>query len=367
MTHDFAPKLARVLTEYCRPVQPGDYVLVMASVAAEPLVEALWEQIVKKGGNPSLSLSFPSLGEIFMKHATEAQFDFIDPALWTQFEKADVLYSIRAPTNTNRFSRVPAARMARQHAGQRPLIERYLARCENDDIRWNITGWPTQAGAQDAEMGLLEYTEFMYCAAGLDRADPVAYWQEFQERQAVLVEWLKGKQHAEIHGPGIEMSFDFGGRSWVSCHGIKNFPDGEIFTAPVEDSVNGTVEFNFPTVYGGRELNGVRLVFEQGCVVEAHAEKGDDYLQSQLQMDEGAKRLGEFAIGTNRGIQEFTREILFDEKIGGTIHMALGEQADGAGGLNKSAIHWDMVHNMKDGGEVIIDGELFYRSGEFMV
>ncbi|MBI5961787.1 MAG: aminopeptidase [Chloroflexi bacterium] len=368
MTHDFAPKLARILTEYCQPVNQGDYAIIFGSTATVPMVEALLEAIWKRGGNTTSFIGLPNTAEIFFNCATDEQFDFQDPAVMVATEKADILFSVRASTNSKQLALVDPARLARRQQGQRPWVELYFRRIQEDALRFNIFGWPTEAAAQDAEMGLLAYTQFIYTACGLDQNDPIAFWKEFRDRQERLIEWLKGKQHAEVHGPGIDLSFDFGGRTWISCHGTRNFPDGEIFTCPIEDSVNGHVEFSFPTMYGGRESSGVALVFKNGAVVESSADKGNDYLQSQLNMDEGARRLGEFAVGTNRGIQKFTREILFDEKIGGTIHMALGENPNkDTGGVNKSAIHWDMVHNMKDGGEIHIDGTLFYRSGEFMV
>jgi aminopeptidase len=262
---------------------------------------------------------------------------------------------------------VDPARVAKSQKGNRPIIEKYFERINDKSLNWNITAWPTQASAQEAEMGLNAYADFVYRACGLDQADPVAYWTNFRERQTRLTDWLQGKKHAEVRGPGVELSFDFTDRPWVSCHGTVNFPDGEIFTSPIENSMNGYVEFNYPSMFGGREVNGTRLVFKDGRCVEASAKKNEEYLLSQLDMDDGSRCLGEFAIGTNMGIQKFTGEILFDEKIGGTFHMALGEGIAESGGLNKSAIHWDMIHGMRDGGEVYIDGELFYKSGEFVV
>jgi aminopeptidase len=366
MIHDFAPKLAKIMTEYCCPVEKGDYVLIMAGSASEPLIEALVEAILKRGGNPTYDIGLPNLSEIYMKYATEEQFDFIDPATWTQVNEVDVLYSIYAPTNTKRLATFPGELLARQQQGQRKISEAYLKRVTDKTIRWNISPWPTQAAAQGAEMGLLAYTEFVYQACGLDQPDPVAYWTAFRDRQTRLVDWLKGKRHAEVRGPGVDLSFDFADREWESCHGTVNFPDGEIFTSPVEASVNGHVHFNYPSDYGGREINGVQLTFKDGKVIDACASKSEDYLLGQLDMDDGARYLGEFAIGTNNGIQKFTHSILFDEKIGGSIHMALGHSVRPEG-QNKSAIHWDMVHNMKDGGEILIDGELFYKSGDFVM
>jgi aminopeptidase len=368
MTSDFAPRLARVLTEYCRPVQPGDYVVINASIEAAPLVEALYEAILRCGGNPVPRVTLPNLFERFLRHANDDQLAFLNPLGMAELEETDVLFSILAESNTKALSSVDPERFARFQQSRRPWIERYLARCEDDDLRWNITAWPTQAAAQDAEMGTLEYGEFVYRACGLHHDDPVAYWTGLRDRQEQLITWLEGKQRCEVRGPGIELSMDLTGRHWINCYGVRNFPDGEIYTCPVEDSVNGYVEFNLPSVYAGRENDGIRLVFRDGAVVEASAAKGEGYLLSQLNMDDGARRLGEFAIGTNTGIDRFTRSILFDEKMGGTIHMALGANANAeTGGTNTSAIHWDMVHDMKDGGEIRIDGELFYQNGEFLI
>jgi aminopeptidase len=188
-----------------------------------------------------------------------------------------------------------------------------------------------------------------------------------RDKQTRIADYLKNKKHAEIKGPGIDMSFDFAERPWVSCHAELNFPDGEIFTSPIEDSVNGTVEFNMRTIYGGRELNGIQFTFKDGVVVEASAKKGEDFLMSQLDLDEGARRLGEFAIGTNYGVDRVTGSTLFDEKIGGSIHMAIGHSIPQSKGVNVSNVHWDMVHGMQDGGQIIVDGELIYENGEFII
>jgi aminopeptidase len=366
MFEDFAPRLARVLTEYSLPVQKGDLVAIMAPTAAEPLIVALYEAVLRRGGNPVVFASLPILDEMFYRHASDEQLDYSDPISLYMMENIDAQFAIIAPTNTKNMSTVDPARVARRRQARRPVIEKYFQRTDDGSLHWNVTAWPTQAGAQEAQMGLLAYTEFMYRACALNKDDPVAHWTALRERQERLVAWLEGKRHAEIKGPGIDLAFDFSGRVWVNCWGNKNFPDGEIFTSPVEDSVNGHVAFSYPTVYGGREVNGVRLTFKDGVAVEASAAKNEAYLLSQLALDAGARRLGEFAIGTNTGIQQFTGETLFDEKIGGTIHMALGKSIAEALGVNDSVVHWDMVHGMRDGGEIWVDGALFYKNGDFV-
>ena len=374
MTKNLATELAKILTEYSSPVQPGDYVTIVGQHdTAAPLVEALFEAVLKRGGFPNvqsaalISADYSPYFELFMRHASDAQIDRLDSTIMHWIEHSDALFFIKAPANTKAVSTIDPARISRYRRTIQPVSEGYLSRYDKGELRWTVVGWPTEALAQTAEMGLHAYTEFVYHACGLDQPDPVAYWKAFREKQERLVAWLADKRHAEVRGPGIELSFDFQDRVWVSCHGELNFPDGEIFTSPVEESVNGYVHFNFPSVYQGFEVDGVKLRFENGVAVEASAAKGEPFLLSQLDIDAGARRLGEFAIGTNMGVQQLTRSILFDEKIGGSIHMALGRSYAEAKGRNESAIHWDMVHNMKDGGEIIVDGELFYRSGEFMI
>ena len=216
-------------------------------------------------------------------------------------------------------------------------------------------------------MSLTEYEDFVYGACMVNLDDPVAYWLDRKQEQQRLIDWLKGHDQLQVKGENIDLTLSVKGRNFINADGTKNFPDGEIFTSPIEDSVNGWVRFTYPAIYGGREVDGVELQFENGKVVHASAKKGEDYLISVLDTDEGALYLGEFAIGTNTGIQQFTRNILFDEKIGGTVHMALGGGFPEVGGKNESAVHWDMICDMRSGGQIIVDGALFYENGQFRV
>jgi aminopeptidase len=374
MINTLAFQMADILTAYSAPIQPGHYVTIVANImTARPLVEALVSAVLRRGGTPNvqssmmLSPDYTEFFELFLREANDDQLNRLDPIMMHCIDESDALFFVKAPANTKALSALDPSRAGRYRRAIEPFGQRYHERYAAGKLMWNVCAWPTQALAQTAEMSLHDYAEFVYRACGLDQPDPVAYWRAFSAMQSRLVEWLKGKKHAEVRGPGIDLSFDFDDRLWVNCDGRLNFPDGEIFTSPVEDSVNGTVEFNFPSVYQGYEVDGVKLRFENGLAVEATAAKNEDFLLDQLNLDAGARRLGEFAVGTNQGVQVMTRSILFDEKIGGSIHMALGRSYEEAKGLNQSAIHWDMVHSMKDGGEIIIDGELFYRSGQFMV
>ncbi len=372
--NDLAVSMAKILTEYCSPVKPGETVTIAGnSNTCWPLIESLYEAVLRRGGFPQvqaaapLSPDYSDLYELYLRLANDQQLDHLDSTVMHWVNTSDALFFIKAPHNTKALSAVDPQRISRMRKTNSPFSERYLQRYAEGSLRWTVVGWPTNALAQTAEMGLLDYTDFVAKACGLDQPDPVAYWQSFRTMQERLVEWLSDKSHAEVKGPGIDLSFEFAGRPWVSCHGDLNFPDGEIFTSPIEDSVNGTVAFNYPCVYLGNEVEGVRLRFKDGLAVEASASKREDYLIQTLDTDAGGRRLGEFAIGTNMGVQVMTRSILFDEKIGGSIHMALGRSYEESKGKNESAIHWDMVHSMQDGGEIWIDGQLFYRAGQFMV
>lgn len=375
MSHfDLAPTMARILTDYASPVQPGDYVTIVANwQTAAPLTEALVEAVLTRGGIPNVqaaalvSADYSPYFEHYLTLATDEQLDVMDSTIMHWVEKSDALFFVKAPANPQALSALDPARLARFRQSHRALSERYLQRYAEGTLHWTVVGWPTMGAAQAAEMGLEAYSRFVARACGLDQPDPVAYWQQMREQQEHLVDYLSDKTHAEIKGPGIDLAFDFPARPWISCHGELNFPDGEIFTSPVEDSVTGTVAFNFPSIYQGYRVEGVELRFENGVAIEARAAKGEEFLLSQLDMDEGARRLGEFAIGTNKGVQEVTGSILFDEKIGGSIHMALGRSYEESKGVNQSVIHWDMVHDMKDDGTIIIDDELFYKAGEFLV
>lgn len=367
MYEDLALKLARVLTEYSQPVRKGDYVWIRGEPGAMPAIEALYEAVIRRGGHPEVTLTLPTLSEILVRDGSDEQLLYGSRKELYMIENADVMYSIYAEANVKKLSGYPSARTAKRMEGLRSWLETYHRRFGDGTLRWVISAFPATGMAQQADMGVLAYTEFIYNACAFDQDDPVAHWLAFKDRQDRLVAWLDGKQHAEVKGPGIDMSFDFGGRKWVNAHGDLNFPDGEIYTGPIEASVNGHVAFSYPTVYDYVECSGIKLMFKDGRVVEASAEKGEDHLLSKLDMDHGARTLGEFAIGTNRGIQQFTGQTLFDEKIGGTIHMALGRSIPMTLGVNQSAVHWDMVHDMTRGGEIRIDGELFYKDGAFVI
>ncbi len=360
-------KLARVMVEYSAPTREGDQVVIQGAPVAQPLLLAIYREVLQHGGHPLLLLSLPGAEELFFAFANEAQLDFVSPVQKMVMETFDVSYRILSDTNTKAMSNVEGARMARFAQAHSELREIFMRRQAAGELRWSITLFPTEAYAQDAEMSLREYEDFVYGACLLDDPDPVARWREIAARQQKLVDWLRGKRTARVTGPHCDLTVGIEGRVFINADGTKNFPDGEIFTGPQENVTEGWIEFTYPAIFQGREVEGIRLTFEQGRVIQASAKKGEDFLLQMLDTDEGARRLGEFAIGTNNGIRKFTRNLLFDEKLGGTIHCAVGAAYPDTGGQNKSAIHWDMICDMRDGGAIIVDGVPFYKNGEFLV
>ena len=265
------------------------------------------------------------------------------------------------------MSNVEPERQALARTAGRELMELSMKRAAAGEYRWTLTQFPTNSGAQDADMSLSDFEDFVYGATFADTDDAVGEWSKLSAMQESLVTWLEGKDRLEVKGPSVDLTLSVAGRTFINSDGHQNMPSGEIFTGPVEESVNGWVRFSYPAIVGGREVSGVELSFKDGKVVKATAEKNEEFLLSMLDTDEGARYLGEFAIGTNFGITKFTKSILFDEKIGGTIHMALGGGYPETGSQNKSAIHWDMISEMRDGGKILVDGELFYDTGKFTI
>ncbi len=367
MSDERLARLADLLVNYSNEVQPGEWCLIQGEIVTTPLAREIYRAILEAGGYPSARMLDPEMNLIKMEYASDEQLDFASPILDFMVNEVEVLFNLFGSVNTRMMSNVDPERHSRTQKAHRQATETYFRRIANDELRFVISRFPTHANAQEAEMSLRDYEDFVFKACLLDEPDPVAAWNEVHDKQQRVVDWLAGKKVIQVEGPGIDLVMSIGGRPFVNSDGKKNMPSGEVFTSPVEDSVNGRIEFSYPTILGGREVNGVKLEFEDGRVVEASAEKGQDYLISQIDQDEGARVMGEFAIGTNYAIQQFTGDTLFDEKIGGTIHIALGQGIEEAGGTNKSIIHWDMVTDMKAGGRILVDDELIYEDGEFKI
>lgn len=360
-------KLAEILVNYCTSVQPGDWVLVRGHVVAMPLIEETLRQVVRAGGNPTLQLENDELTEVVLTEANEEQLGWVSPLDEVMAERLDVRIGIHAASNTRALTGVEPKRQQLYQSARRKFARRFMERSAKGEHRWVLTNFPCAAFAQEADMSLAEYERFVYGATFADQADPVAAWQGVHDMQQRLVDWLAGKDEVVVRGPNIDLTLSIAGRTFINSDGKRNMPSGEIFTGPVEDSVNGWVRFSYPALRGGREVEGVELTFAQGKVVQATAAKNEEYLISQLDSDAGARYLGEFAIGTNYQIQRFTKSILYDEKIGGTLHVAVGSGYPETGSQNQSAVHWDFICDMRQESEILVDGELFFRNGQFVI
>lgn len=360
-------KLANLMVNYSVAVKPGDRVLIRGNVISEPMLAAVYQKVIEAGGHPFVAAELNQAKEIFFKFSSQDQLAYVHEPLRQLYATYDCLISILGEENTHALANIEPHKQAAAALAMHEVNGLIIERAGRGELRWTVTQYPTQASAQDADMSLNEYADFVFQATMPDLADPIAYWRRFSARQERLVTWLRGKKQVRLLAPDTELSLSIADRRFVNCDAHNNVPDGEIFTGPVEDSLEGHVRFSYPTIYKGREVNGVELWFEQGRVVKASATKNADFLLSMLDTDPGARYVGEFAIGTNAGIQQFTRNILFDEKIGGSFHMALGQSYPDTGAVNQSSIHWDMICDLRQGGEIWVDDELFYKNGKFEI
>jgi aminopeptidase len=367
MTDKRMKKLADVLVNYSVKIKPGDWVYINSSIVALPLLKEVYEQVLLAGGNPTTNIYQDDLNELFYKNSGDDQLGFVSPTAKLVYETADAMIHLRGAENTRSLSGVDPKKQARRSQATRGLTETYMARSAAKELRWVLTDYPCLAFAQEADMSLSDFEDFVYAATYADTDDPVAEWTRIHNEQQKVVDWLNGKKIVTVKSTNADLTLSIEGRTFINSDGVHNMPSGEVFTGPVEDSANGWVYYTYPAISQGREVEGIRLEFKDGKVVKAAAEKNEEFLLTQLETDEGARYLGEFAIGTNYGIQKFTKSILFDEKIGGSFHMALGAGYPETGSVNKSSIHWDMICDIREDSEIRVDGELLYKDGKFQI
>jgi aminopeptidase len=335
-------RLADVLVGYSGGVRPGDLTVIQGTMNVEPLLEELYSAVLRAGGHPAVRCA-PEVEGLLLGEGSDDQIEWLNPAESEDIEQADVWIVMDSPSNTKALTSVDPERQARVQRARIGWRERYLERALTGELRWVLTSYPTNGAAQDAEMSLAEYEDFIFDAALLDDGDPVARWRAFADELQRVVEILSSKEELRFVADGTDLTFAVGG-----------------------DRAEGEITFTFPAVFRGRQVDDVRLRFDAGEVVEATASSGEDFLQEMVALDEGARRVGELAFGLNEAVKVFTRNILFDEKIGGTMHLALGSAYPECGGTNRSALHWDMICDLRSGGEVYADGELIYRDGGFL-
>ncbi len=359
-------KLAEVLVSYSTKVKKGDKVAISAEDGALPFIKAVARAAVKKGALVEYYVDMPEVDAELLRNGTQEQYAR-ENIRFGACAKSDVWLSAWGSENIKVMQSIDGDRLKQRRLANRENRRIYSERMGSGELRWCGTQFPTNGDAQNAGMSLEEYEDFVYAAGYLYEKDPVAKWEELAVWQEKWVRYLDGKKELHILSKDTDIRVNVTGRKWVNCCGQDNFPDGEIFTSPVEDGVNGVITFSYPTIMNGNEFEEVRLTVEAGRITEAVCKNKEkqEILLSYIDTDEGSRRFGEVAIGTNYGITRHTKNILFDEKIGGSMHMAIGEAFREAGGKNESAIHWDMINDMTREGRIYADGELFYENGKF--
>lgn len=360
-------KLAQTIVQYSTRVKSGDWVHIDGDIASLPLIEELSRAVLNAGGHPTIDINAGNLDRILVDHASDTQLSWASPLGLHMIREADVAIFISAPENTHAMAGAPVDKLQRRNLAYREWQEIYMSRSASGSLRWNLTQFPCPALAQDADMSLEAFEDFVFKATFADQPDPVGLWQQVFDDQQKLVDWMVGKKEIRIRGKNADLTMKVNDRKFINSSATHNMPSGEIFTSPVEDSVNGWVEFTYPAIRQGQEVDGVRLEFKDGLIVKASAQKNEEYLKAMIDTDEASHRLGELGIGTNFAIQKFTRSILYDEKIGGSFHLAIGSGFEEAGGKNKSAIHWDLICDAREDTEMTADGEVFYRNGKILV
>ncbi len=359
-------KLAKLTVKYSIDVKKGDTVLIAAPTVSEPLALEMYREVLRAGGHPIMQPVFERASEIYYEEAKPHQLDHMSQYKKYLYKNIDGLISIMADENTRALSNADPKKMVRNAKASSELQEIFMNRSAKGELKWCGLPYPTSAMAQEASMSLSEYENFVYSSCLVDKRDPVAEWKKISKVQEKMIKYLDKVSKLEFYGEDTDLKMSVKGRKWINCDGKFNMPDGEVFTGPVENSVEGKIRFTFPSIHMGNEVEDITMEFKKGKIVKAHAEKGNKLLQNIIKIDEGASRLGEVAIGTNHGIKKFTKSILFDEKLGGTIHMAIGMAYPETKAKNKSAIHWDMIKDMKRNAEIIADGEVIYKNGKWL-
>ncbi len=360
-------KLARVLVHYSVSLKKGQLVKIVGETAALPLIKAVYKEAVKVGAHPYTQIRVPDNEEVMLKLGSDAQLKYLPPMAAMEIKKIDAYIGIWGSENTRNMSGVDPKRQALARLATKKVFDTFFKRVSAKELSWVGTQFPTPADAQEAEMSLSDYEDFVYGAGHIDARDPVAHWRKVHKEQARLVKILNRFDRIHIQSKDTDLKLRVKGRKWINCAGTENFPDGEVFTSPIEDSAEGYIRYSYPAVYGGREVEDVRLEFKKGKVIAESAGKNQNYLTAMLNMDKGARFLGEVAIGTNYQIKRSSTSILFDEKIGGACHLAVGKSIPEAGGKNNSVLHWDMVCDLKKNAQITADGKVIYKNGKFTI
>ncbi|MCB0607121.1 MAG: aminopeptidase [Lewinellaceae bacterium] len=358
-------KYGALLVDYCLEIKAGERLLIRSTTLAEPLIREVYRRALRAGAHVEVQMDMREQNRIFMQEAGEDQLNWVSPTYEKAMAEFEAYLYIRAPFNLREDHQTDPKKSSIRQAAMKPASDLYFKRTATRDLKRNLCQFPTQASAQEAGLSLEEYEDFVYGACRLFDDDPVAGWLGVRQQQQQIVDVLNAREKVRYVTDGTDITFSTRGRKWINSDGQTNMPSGEVYTSPVEDSVNGVVHFSFPALYMGKEVEGVTLWVKDGYIDKWEASKGKQVLDHVFQL-EGTRRFGEAAVGTNYNIDRMTRNILFDEKIGGTVHMAIGQSYLQTGGQNQSSVHWDMITEMRNGGEIYADDEKIYENGRFI-
>lgn len=347
-------QLAEILVNYSIKIKKGDLIELAFEEAGKELALECYKLIIKKGALSIVNAAMQGFGYNYFKYASDEQLKTFPKIAMFEAKAAAGSISIGGEYNTRELTTIDPKKISLRRKITKPITDIHIKK-----NNWVGCEFPTNALAQDAEMSLEEFEDFVYSACLKD-------WKKESKKQDQLKKIIDRGNTVKIVAPDTNLTFSIKGRKGIKCDGKRNMPDGEVFCAPVDDSAEGYIKYTYPAIYGGREVSGIFLRFHNGKVVEAKAEKGEEFLKEMIATDSGSCRLGEFGIGVNYGIQKFIKQILFDEKIYGTIHLALGMAYPEGGGKNKSAVHWDMIKDLRKGGKIIIDGKIIQENGKFL-
>jgi len=364
--YEYIEKFGRLIVDYCIDLKPKEDVLIVGGLAGIEGIRSVFKHAVLRGAHPRVELRDELMIEYLYRYAPPELLEYLSPIDVFIYSKINALVKIGSPAHTKPLISIDPERVKLRTRATRKLTEIFLERESKGELKWVTTAFPTLSAAQEAGFSPLEWMEFVFKALKLHHSDPISAWREQARVQERVAGVLSRVSELRVESEDARLYLNVSGRTWINDDGKNNMPGGEVFTAPHEDSIEGEIAFTYPAVWGGVEVENVRLKFARGRVVEARASKGEGFLKKMLEVDEGASRVGEFAFGLNYDIKMFTKQILFDEKIGGTIHVALGAAYPMTGGLNKSSIHWDMIKDMRKG-RIFGDNELIYENGRFLL
>ncbi|MBU7014787.1 MAG: aminopeptidase [Theionarchaea archaeon] len=360
-------RLADLIVNYSVSAQKGQEIFIIGPTISYPMIEQLYKYVLLAKAYPTVIFLDERLDDIQFRYGEDHQLQHVPLLSRHAVEEADILIRVKAERNPRHLANVETGKIAKNVASRREISDIMSERIRKGELSWNLVPFPTESMAQEGSMNLMDYEDFVYKACFAHVDEPKKEWMKVSEHQQKIVDYLGRKSELRYVGEDTDITFAIKGRIWINADGKKNMPDGEVFTGPLEDSAEGTIRFTYPAIYSGNEVEDIRLTFKKGVVTEARARKGEELLRQMVGLDEGSNRVGEVAIGTNYEVTQFTKDMLFDEKMGGTIHMALGRGIPETGSEIMSAIHWDMLKDMRKGGKIFADGELFYENGKFLI